>query len=139
MTFYRPQRSCGQGNVFTGVRLSTGGGVCLSACWDAIPPWMENPPRDGEPPSLGWRPPRPPLDGETTPPDGEPPAPDGEPPPGKQTPAYSIRSTSGRYASYWNAFLLCNTCMSPCSCQIFLCILVRGMINFTFIEFSFTY
>ena len=38
-THYRPQRSCGQGNVFTGVCLSTGGeGVCLSACWDAIPP-----------------------------------------------------------------------------------------------------
>ena len=53
---YRPQRSCGQGNVFTGVCLSTGGGVCLSACWDAIPPLdgepplMENPPLDGEPP-----------------------------------------------------------------------------------------
>ena len=37
--FYRPQRSCGQGNIFTGVCLSTGGeGVCLSACWDARPP-----------------------------------------------------------------------------------------------------
>ena len=72
---YRPQRSCGQGNIFTGVCLSTGGGegVCLSACWDAIPPRMEgtppgwrNPP-DGEPPRMenppGWRPP----------PDGEPP------------------------------------------------------------------
>ena len=54
-----------------------GEGVCLSACWDAIPPrwrppWMENPP--------GWRPPR---DGEPpwmeNPPDGEPPL-DGEPP-----------------------------------------------------------
>ena len=84
--YYRPQRSCGQGNVFTGVCLSTGGeGVCLSACWDAIPPrmetplgWrtppgMENPPWDGEPP-LGWR----------TPPDGEPPP--MENPPGMETP-----------------------------------------------------
>ena len=59
--YYRPQRSCGQGNVFTGVCLSTGGeGVCLSACWDAIPPDGE-PPLDGEPPKM------------ENPPDGEPP------------------------------------------------------------------
>ena len=71
---YRPQRSCGQGNVFTGVCLSTGGeGVCLSACWDAIPPRDQaDPPRMENPP--GWRPP-----GWRTPPDGEPPQ-DGEPP-----------------------------------------------------------
>ena len=112
---YRPQRSCGQGNVFTGVCLSTGGeGVCLSACWDAIPP------PDGEPPRMETPPDGDPLDGEPppgwrTPPDGEPPQ-DGEPrpprwrtPPGWRTPPRavdsSIRSTSGRYASYWNAFL----------------------------------
>ena len=77
---YWPQRSCGQGNVFTGVCLSTGGeGVCLSACWDAIPPQDQaDPPR--------WRPPlgpgRAPLDGEP-PPNGEPPQ-DGEPPPGSR-------------------------------------------------------
>ena len=29
-SFYRPQRSCGQGNIFTGVCLSTGGGCVLS-------------------------------------------------------------------------------------------------------------
>ena len=35
MYFYRPQRSCGQGNVFTAVCDSVHrGGVCLSACWD---------------------------------------------------------------------------------------------------------
>ena len=46
-TCYRPQRSCGQGNVFTGVCLSTGGeGVCLSACWDARPPWTRQTPPD---------------------------------------------------------------------------------------------
>ena len=45
---YRPQRSCGQGNVFTGVCLSTGGeGVCLSACWDARPPRTRQPPPPG--------------------------------------------------------------------------------------------
>ena len=36
---YRPQRSCGQGNIFTPVCHSVprGGGVCLTACWDATP------------------------------------------------------------------------------------------------------
>ena len=57
------------------------GGVCLSACWDAIPPDGGTPPGPGRPP------------------------PDGEPPREADS---SIRSTSGRYASYWNAFLLCN-------------------------------
>ena len=89
-TYYRPQRSCGQGNVFTGVCLSTGDGegVCLSACWDAIPP----PPPDGDPPD--GAPPR-----MERPPDGEPPPrmenPPGwrtPPPPGKQTPAYGLRA-----------------------------------------------
>ena len=32
----------GQGNIFTGVCLSTGGGVCFSACWD-IPPGPDPP------------------------------------------------------------------------------------------------
>ena len=53
-----------------------GEGVCLSTCWDAIPPpprWRTTPPRDGEPP---------PREADS-----------------------SIRSTSGRYASYWNAYL----------------------------------
>ena len=106
-----------------------GEGVCLSACWEAIPhdgepplgwrtpPWMENPPLDGEPP-MGWRTPpglgRPPLDGE--PPLGWRTPPRMENPPGtRQTPPLretdsSIRSTSGRYASYWNAFLLAKKC-----------------------------
>ena len=85
--YYRPKRSFGQGNVFTGVCLSTGGeGVCLSACWDAICP------RDlADPPSRFWhhpsgpgRPPRirhyPPPD-QTTPPDQTPPPPDLADPP----------------------------------------------------------
>ena len=101
--FYRPQRSCGQGNVFTGVCLSSGGGegVCLSACWDAIPP-----PRSGRhpPQGPGRHPPRirqtPPQDQADLPPPGP-----GRPPPLGEADS-SIRSTSGRYASYWNAFLL---------------------------------
>ena len=64
-----------------------GEGVCLSACWDAIPP------PDGE----LWRTP-----------------PDGEPPPGMENREAdsSIRSTSGRYASYWNSFLF-GDCFNP--------------------------
>ena len=86
-TCYRPQRSCGQGNVFTGVCLSTRGeGVCLSACWDA----------------------RPSLD------HADPPRPGRHPPRTRQTPPReadsSIRSMSGRYASYWNAFLYLTVC-----------------------------
>ena len=74
--FYRPQRSCGQGNVFTGVCLSTGGeGVCLSACWDVMtPPGPGRPPRirHTHPPWTRQTPPdqayTPPLDQADTPP-----------------------------------------------------------------------
>ena len=77
---------------------------------------MPYPPRDGDPPRME----EPPPDGEGEPPspDGEPPL-DGEPPRMENPPRWrtppdgeppleadsSIRSTSGRYASYWNAFL----------------------------------
>ena len=38
-TLHRPQRSCGQGNIFAPVCHSVHrGGVCLSACWDTTPP-----------------------------------------------------------------------------------------------------
>ena len=73
---------------------------------DGEPPRMENPP-DGEPPPwrtpLGWRTPQ---DGE--PPGMENPPRDGEPPPPEAD--SSIRSMSGRYASYWNAFLFQGLC-----------------------------
>ena len=76
------------------------------------------PPQQGEPP---WGPPAretpwAPLGRENTPPTGRPPTrsrpPQSKPPPPPhQTPPReahsSIRSTSGRYASYWNAFLYC--------------------------------
>ena len=83
---YRPQRSCGQGNVLQVCVCPRGEGVCLSAYWDAIPPPppMENPPPpppDGEPPPPpGWR---------TPPMENPPPPPDGEPPP---PPAYGLRA-----------------------------------------------
>ena len=104
--FYRPQRSCGQGNVFTGVCLSTGWGClpqCMLGCHTPLdghpppgwrtppgwrPPWMENPPRmenhplDGDPP--GWR----------------------TPPPGKQTPAYGLRA-AGTHPTGMHSCLRC--------------------------------
>ena len=67
LDIYRPQRNCGI--------LSTGGGVCPSACWDTQPfadtPQADTPSRQPQ--------------GDT--PDGH---------------------CSGRYTSYWNAFLLVN-------------------------------
>ena len=82
----------GQGNIFTGVCLSTGGrGVCLSACWD-IPPRTRQTPPGADTPTGPGRPPR----------SRHPPGP-GRNPPGEAD--FSIRSTRGRYASYWNAFL----------------------------------
>ena len=77
--YYRPQRSCGQGYVFTRVCDSVhrgGGGSPCPGGWG-----RENAPGPGRPPS----------------------------PPDQATPPREadsrIRSTSGRYASYWNAFL----------------------------------
>ena len=84
-SYYWPQRSCGQGNVFTGVCLSIGGeGVCLSACWDARPPWTrQNPPRTRQtPPGPG----RPPLDQVDPPGPGRPPLEPGRHPRTRQTP-----------------------------------------------------
>ena len=74
----------------------TGGkGVCLSACW------IHTPSRSRHPPPLGADTPSPgsrlPLPREQTPPGAD------TPPP--RDADCSIRSTSGRYASYWNAFL----------------------------------
>ena len=67
------------------------------------PPGADNPPPQTRPPRT-----RPPLD--QTPPGPDPPVPPGrENTPGRenlpQEAHSSIRSTSGRYASYWNAFL----------------------------------
>ena len=112
----------GQGNIFTSVcqefcprGVGWGGGwgwgegVCLSACWDT-PPRSRHPPGAETPP--GSRPPgsrHPP--GADTPRSRHPPRADTPPradPPGADTPSEancSIRSMSGRYASYWNAFL----------------------------------
>ena len=116
---YRLQRSCGQGNIFTPVchsvkRWGVGVGFCLSACWETTP--QTRPPPEQTPPPLRVDTPpgadtspqsRPPeqTPGTRPPQDQTPPGPD---PPGKAD--SSIWSTSGRYASYWNAFLFKINC-----------------------------
>ena len=120
---YRPQRSCGQGNIFAPVCHSVHrGGVCLGACWDTTPP-EQTPPRSRHPPKQtppGSRHPpeadtpqadtpqsRPPQSRHTHPsPRADTPqadTPQSRPPPEADS---GIQSMSGRYASYWNAFLL---------------------------------
>ena len=121
------KRSLGQGNVFTPVCHSCsqeGGWVCPTPL-DADPSGLGRPSLDADPP--GCRPPgwgRSPMDADPlprlgrgpwmhTPGLGRPPDID---PQGGQNPLDAdppgvgqtspIRSTSGRYASYWNAYLL---------------------------------
>ena len=85
---YRPQRSCGQGNIFTPVCHSVHGrGVCQG-----------EPPRQGNPPLPGRTPPARethPLPGRHTPCQGDT-LPDQTPrdqtPPGKQSAAYDQRA-----------------------------------------------
>ena len=88
----------GQSNVFTGVCDSVQGGV-LPQCMLGYPPPPQDQtcPQDQTPPGTRHPPPgtRPPWD-HTPPPDQTPPG---------TIPPPEIRSTSGRYASYWNAFL----------------------------------
>ena len=113
-----PAMKLGQGNVFTGVCDSVNrGDVCLSACWDTTPPrsrqthWEQTPPEQTpqeqtSPPPPGSRhSPRSRHSQEQTPPRKRQPL--RSRPPGSRPPAEadSIRSTSGLYASYWNAFL----------------------------------
>ena len=97
-----------QGNVFTGVCDSVhGGGVSgrenppgrETPLAGRTPPWQGErpPPWQGEPPLAGRPPARIPLSRENPPLAGR-------TPPGRETPP-GIRSMSGRYASYWNAFL----------------------------------
>ena len=81
---YRLQRSC-EDYVFTGVCLSTGGGVCLSACWDTTPqeqiPQSRTPPEQTPPAQTPSR-----ADTPQDPPSRHPPAAD-TPPPGADTPS----------------------------------------------------
>ena len=108
--FYRPQRSCGQGNIFTPVCHSVHGGGGGSASVHAgIPTPQTRPPPGADTPWTRPPPPprtRPPLDqtplGADSPPGADTPR-EQTPlkkktqgqtalPPGKQTPAYSLRA-----------------------------------------------
>ena len=102
--YYRPQRSCGQGNIFKPVChsfYSRGGeGICLSACWDTTPRKQTPPGADTPPPGADtpqeqtpWTPrsrhPPPksryPPGADTHPPGADPPG-SRPPPPREQTP-----------------------------------------------------
>ena len=98
-----------------------GGGVCLSACWDAIPPDGEPPPDQADPPLDQADPPG--ARQTTTPPGARhtPPGP-GRPPPGKQTPAYGLRA-AGTHP----------TGMHSCSLSI---VIVYQMIHFQYDRIS---
>ena len=96
--YYRPQRSCGQGNVFTGVCLSTGGvSASMHAGMPDPPrPGRENPPRPRRSPQTRKNSPRPgrtpwtrenpPGPGRENPPDQGDPPDQGEPPGPGRTP-----------------------------------------------------
>ena len=97
---YRPQRSCGQGNIFKP--------VCHSVHRGGLPQCMlgyQHPPDQTHTPPNRQQTPQgsdnPPAD---TPRDQTPPPRADTLPPPKEADS-TIRSTSGRYASYWNAFL----------------------------------
>ena len=86
--YYRPQRSCGQGCFYSCLWFCSRGGGWGSASVHAgiPPPWKQAPPA---------------REANTTPREARPPE-AGTPP--------EIRSVTGRYASYWNAFLFHNGC-----------------------------
>ena len=109
--------------LLVSVILLTGGGVCPIACWDIYPLWTPPWTKAGTPPGTkADTPPRPRHTPHTTKADTPSPGPR-QTPPAPQTKAHTpmwprqtplrtkgrppprIRLMSGRYASYWNAFL----------------------------------
>ena len=101
--FYRPQTNFAKVMFLHLSVILFMGGVCLSACWDTHPqsrhptgadtPWSRHPPEQTPPPRADTHhPPR----------SKHPPGADTSPP---CSACWEIRATSGRYASYWNAFL----------------------------------
>ena len=131
--------------MFLQVCVCPRGGGCLPQCMlgchtppgPGRPPWdqADPPPDQADPPGTRQTPPRTrqtPPDQADTPQDqaDTPPGPGRHPPgPGRHPPSpreadSSIRSTSGRYASYWNAFLF--LCEFPNgrkfnACQLIVC------------------
>ena len=94
--YYRPQRSWAK-VIFSQACVKNsvhGGGGCLPQCMLGYPP-----PRTRQTPPGADTPPLPPDQ-------ADPPRPDRPPTPSPGEADSSIRSMSGRYASFWNAFLL---------------------------------
>ena len=103
INIYRPQRSMGKVMFSQAcVILFTGGGVCLSACWDTTPPRADTPSGSRHSPGADTPPGRHPP--EQSPHRADPP----EQTPPEQTPPGS-RHPPGRTCweirSYWNAIL----------------------------------
>ena len=113
--FYRPQRSCGK-IMFLDLSLILFTGGSGRPPWadtplPGRPPWADTP---GQTP-LGRHPlGRHPVEADT--PQGS------RHPPREQTPprsaCWEIRATSGRYASYWNAYLFCNCTLFLGGCPL---------------------
>ena len=116
--FYRPQRSCGKVML---LHLSVSHsvpreGVYLSACWDTHPPGRYRSPWGRYTPPLQVHPPgQVHTPGQVHPWAGTPPGrytPRQVHPLGRYTPCMQVHhpphdgNCSGRYAPYWNAFLL---------------------------------
>ena len=111
---YPPQQRCGKGYVFTRVCDSVQEGS--ASVHAGIPPPLprrslcQGDPPAQETPRQGDPLPRRTPTKKTPLPRRTPPLPRRPPPPTKETPREAdsgIRSINGRYASYWNAFLLC--------------------------------
>ena len=123
--YYRPQRSCGQGYVFTCVcdSVHRGGlragrtppqqGDPSPLAGRTNPPGQEEPPRDQTLPWQGEPPPgreNPPWAGRTPPPGTRPPW-QGEPPPGtrppdgKQTPPYGLQAAGTHLTGMHSSFV----------------------------------
>ena len=104
-TCYHPQQSWGK-VIFSqaSVILFTGGGVCLSACWDTPQDQAGTPHNQAPPPHphLGTRPPW------------------TRHPPPRTRPPEQIWSMSRWYASYWNAILLDGFMVKAMLCALFI-------------------
>ena len=113
--YYRPQTKF-EKVMFSQVSVCPQGGVCPIACWDAHPqdktPPDQTPPRADPPPGSRQTPPEQAL------PKCRHPPPEHTPPPRVDTTprsaCWEIRETSGRYASYWNAYLFGKTFAENC-------------------------
>ena len=118
---YQPQRSCGQGNIFTPVCHSVHrGGFCLNACWDTnLPPTRHPPGADTPPPDQPPQeqtPPRADTPQQTPPPDqaDTPPQTRQTPTRTRESPAYGLRAAgthpTGMHSCF---FIICTKFPGP--------------------------